>query len=63
MYLENQSHCDWEMSEKTQRKFAAGAAFIVGFAVLMNLIAGTGPSTWDQLRPGEVAHHLQLVAR
>jgi|SwirhisoilCB2_FD_contig_31_12767996_length_320_multi_3_in_0_out_0_1 hypothetical protein len=63
MYLDDQAKLDWAMVPKAQGKLAVGIALAAGFVVLMNLLAGTGPSPLGQLQPNEVAQRLQLAAR
>jgi hypothetical protein len=39
------------MTPKTQRRLIVGVLVVAGFVVLMNLLAGPGPSMWDHERP------------
>ncbi len=51
MYFEDESHRDWEMSPKTQRRFSLGVAIVAVVVVLLNLLGTPGPSMWNHEQP------------
>ena len=61
MFTDDQPHREWEMAPGTQHNFTIGFVVVAGLVVLMNLLAGTAPSIWDQLQPTGVAHRIEMI--